>query len=202
MVVASKPCYRLTSESTDHPIAFWRFRLAEINGEHQLEVSDRESELCPERLGLLAVIRGLEAIDRPAHVWLATSSRYVQQGIAFGLDEWRDNDWRWECFGRLVPVKNLDLWRRIDRALQYHEVASVEVLPSSGPLSVCSRDNVGQPLHAAASTASRRRLTTSIRVHRLTVNFGMRAKGFSLPVDPELLSDVSTAPGATSWRFE
>lgn len=184
----------------DQPIAFWRFRLTEIDGDHQLEIIDREPGCCPERLGLLAVVRGLEAIDRPSRVFLTTSSRYVHQGIAFGLDEWRENDWRWECFGRLVPIKNLDLWQRIDLALQYHEVASLEMTPSDGKHSSGLGDPVEQLRNGADTTMGR--LATSIRVHRLTVHNRMRAQGLAATVEPRLQSLAPTAHLSTSWRLE
>ncbi len=57
-----------------------------------------------------------------ARVTLITQSDYVRRGIRFGIEEWRSNNWQWERFGEMVPVKNLDLWRRIDRALVYHDV--------------------------------------------------------------------------------
>src|SRR5690606_23293920 len=77
---------------------------------------------CGERLELLAVVRGLEALDGPARVTLVTKSRYVSRGLRFGMTEWRANDWQWERFGRVVPVKDHDLWQRIDRALLFHQV--------------------------------------------------------------------------------
>ncbi len=100
----------------------WRFVLQDAQGNNRLEVSDSEPGICGERLQLLAVLRGLEAIDGPADVTLVTSSRYVVHGFRFGLDQWRENDWQWENFGEMTPISNLDLWRRVDRALQFHSV--------------------------------------------------------------------------------
>ncbi len=85
-------------------------------------VADEETTACGERLELLAVVRGLEALDGPARVTLVTKSRYVSRGIRCGLTEWRANDWQWERFGRIVPVKDHDLWQRVDRALLFHKV--------------------------------------------------------------------------------
>ena len=87
-----------------------------------LEAFDEEPGVQGERLELLAVIRGLEALDQPSRVTLVTSSRGVSRGLRFGLAEWRTNNWQWERFGRRVPVKNHDLWQRVDRALQFHRV--------------------------------------------------------------------------------
>jgi hypothetical protein len=85
-------------------------------------ISDNEAVMCGERLELLAVVRGLEALDGPARVTLVTRSRYVSRGIRFGITEWRANEWQWERFGRVVPVKDHDLWQRVDRALLFHKV--------------------------------------------------------------------------------
>lgn len=100
----------------------WRFVLQAADGSATLEAEDRESDVGGERLELLAVIRGLEALEQPSRVTLFTPSKYVSRGIAYGLEEWRRNDWTWECFGEMVPVKNRDLWQRLDRALNYHTI--------------------------------------------------------------------------------
>jgi ribonuclease HI len=100
--------------------AGWRFALEPVGSGERLEASDVEPEVGGERLELLALVRGLEALDQPSRVTLVTSSRYVRTGLAYGLDEWRSNGWCWERFGQMSPVKNRDLWQRIDRALAYH----------------------------------------------------------------------------------
>jgi len=97
----------------------WRFSLENANG-RELEVNDFEAFTQGPRLELLAVVRGLEALEQPSRVTLVTSSRYVKRGIAYGLEDWRISGWRWESHGKMVPVKNSDLWRRLDRALQVH----------------------------------------------------------------------------------
>ena len=100
----------------------WRFVLSEVGGNENLAAADSEPITCRERLELLAVVRGLEAIDRPARVTLVTNSRYVNRGLKHGLTDWRACRWQWERFGQLVPVRDGDLWRRVDRALQFHEL--------------------------------------------------------------------------------
>ncbi|HVX11725.1 MAG TPA: RNase H family protein [Pirellulales bacterium] len=100
----------------------WKFVLQAADGSATFEAEDSEPDVGGERLELLAVIRGLEALDQPSRVTLFTSSKYVNRGIAYGLEEWRRNDWTWECFGEMVPVKNRDLWRRLDQALNYHSI--------------------------------------------------------------------------------
>lgn len=98
----------------------WRFVLQAADGSATFEASDIEPQIGGERLELLAVIRGLEYLDQPSRVTLFTHSKYVSRGMTYGLDEWRRAGWTWECFGEMVPVKNRDLWQRLDRALGFH----------------------------------------------------------------------------------
>jgi ribonuclease HI len=100
----------------------WRFVLEAIDGSAKIEVADSEPEIRGERLELLAVVRGLEALEQPSRVTLLTPSRYVSRGLSYGLNDWRENDWQWERHGAMVPVKNHDLWQRVDRALEFHRV--------------------------------------------------------------------------------
>jgi len=100
----------------------WRFVLRAVGAVDQFEAADAEPEVYGERLELLTVVRGLEALDQPSRVTLMTPDPYVRQGIRYGLPEWRSNGWRWESYGQMVPVKHADLWLRMDRALRIHEV--------------------------------------------------------------------------------
>lgn len=100
----------------------WHFVLESLDGSAKLEAADEEPEVQGERLELLAVVRGLEALDQPSRVTLVTPSQYVSRGIRNGLAAWRESNWQWERFGKMAPVKNHDLWQRIDQALQYHSV--------------------------------------------------------------------------------
>ena len=100
----------------------WRFVLEAVDGTLKLEATDEEPDLKGDRLDLLAVVRGLEALDQPSRVTLVTPSQYVSRGLRFGLEEWRETGWQWERFGQMTPVKNRDLWQRIDQALKFHNV--------------------------------------------------------------------------------
>lgn len=101
----------------------WNFVLKRSDGASILAANDCEPDAAGERLELLAVLRGLEALDSPAEVTVFTPSRYVLQGVEFGLDEWRRNGWNWERYGQMAPVKNRDLWQRIERARRVHQVS-------------------------------------------------------------------------------
>lgn len=100
----------------------WHFTLRSTDGRREMNAADYEPGVQGQRLELLSVVRGLEALEEPSRVTLVTESRYVRRGLSYGLAEWRENEWRWERFGQLVPVKHRDLWQRIDRALKFHEV--------------------------------------------------------------------------------
>ena len=117
------PHYLLISEaSRTEGIGRWRFVLRPIDGSAALEVADVEPDAWGERLDLLTVVRALESLDQPSRVTLLGCTRYVEQGIQYGLAEWRENQWRWEYFGQMVPVRDADLWQRMDRILQFHQV--------------------------------------------------------------------------------
>ncbi len=100
----------------------WRFVLQNLENDQRLSASDQEAGASRERLELLAVVRGLEALAGPARVTLVTNSRYVSRGIKLGLDAWRANRWCWERFGKMVQIRDHDLWQRVDRALEFHQV--------------------------------------------------------------------------------
>ncbi len=128
-VNASSPHYLLFSESRSQTGSLaearrgrWRFVLEALDGSERFEASDEEPEEFGQRLELLAVVRGLEALDQPSRVTLVTASSYVSRGIRHGLAQWRENDWMWERFGKMTPVKDRDLWKRIDHALRFHQV--------------------------------------------------------------------------------
>lgn len=113
--------YSEAGESTGSPPR-WRFVLQPIGGDKFLTAEDAEPGVSGNRLELLAVVRGLEALEQPSRVTLLTTSRYVNRGIRRCLGQWRERTWRWERFGQLVPIRNQDLWQRIDRAMQFHQL--------------------------------------------------------------------------------
>ncbi len=100
----------------------WRFVLKARDGSLNMDVSDVEPDVIGERLELLSVVRGLEALEQPSRVRLYTDSRYVVRGMRFGLEQWRVADWRWELYGEMAEVRDADLWRRVDHALEIHDV--------------------------------------------------------------------------------
>ncbi len=102
----------------------WQFTILAVAAQERTVVSDVEWGQSEERLHLLSVVRGLQSLDQPSAVTLLTTSRFVSNGIRHGLELWRENDWHWEHFGELVPVRHADLWKRLDGALAYHRVTA------------------------------------------------------------------------------
>lgn len=105
----------------------WRFELRAADGTTHATADDEEPCDSPERLELLAIVRGLESLDQPSKVTLITANRGIRSGLKYGLAQWRESDWLWERYGKMSPVKNGDLWRRIDRAIEIHDVRCREV---------------------------------------------------------------------------
>jgi ribonuclease HI len=71
------------------------------------------------RMELTAVIRALEALKQPSRVRLYTDSQYVQKGITAWILDWKRRGWR---TADRKPVKNADLWRRLDELAALHDV--------------------------------------------------------------------------------
>lgn len=71
------------------------------------------------RMELMAAIMGLESLTRPCAVDLWTDSQYVKQGMTQWLAGWKRNGWK---TADKKPVKNMDLWQRLDEAVQRHDV--------------------------------------------------------------------------------
>ncbi len=88
-------------------------------GAHERELHGGEAQTTNNRMELMAAIRALEALTEPCSVALHTDSRYVQQGISEWLAGWRRRGWK-TAGGD--PVKNQDLWQRLDAARTQHQV--------------------------------------------------------------------------------
>jgi ribonuclease HI len=68
---------------------------------------------------LMAAIAALEALKKPCRVDLHTDSQYLRNGIMTYISKWKQNGWR---TADKKPVKNIDLWQRLDAALKPHQV--------------------------------------------------------------------------------
>lgn len=177
---------------------FWKFVLEKIGGSQRVEVSETEPGVWGERLQLLAVVRGLEALEQPSKVTLITPSRFVGNGIRNNLPQWRESRWQWEHFGEMTQIKNVDLWKRIDQALQYHQLdcriwdfESPEVAPSrptARPTATPVKRITFEQLQQGRNSANRNpndRFSDSYRIKPIG-----RGRAFGL-YDPSALSTVS-----------
>jgi ribonuclease HI len=88
-------------------------------GDHTRELKGGEAHTTNNRMELMAAIMALETLKRPCDVALHTDSEYLRQGITDWISGWKRNGWRTAA---RKPVKNLDLWQRLDAAVGRHTV--------------------------------------------------------------------------------
>ncbi|HRD48723.1 MAG: ribonuclease HI [Candidatus Competibacter sp.] len=87
--------------------------------EHEKELSGGEPATTNNRMEMLAVISGLEALKQPMRVRICTDSQYVMKGMTEWLAAWKRRGWK---TADRQPVKNMDLWQRLEVALAPHQV--------------------------------------------------------------------------------
>jgi len=92
--------------------------ILEWNG-HRKEIKGGEPHTTNNRMELTAAIMALEALKRPCTAEIHTDSQYLRQGITAWILAWKRNGWR---TADKKPVKNVDLWQRLDAALAHHQV--------------------------------------------------------------------------------
>jgi ribonuclease HI len=90
-----------------------------ISGEHRKELSGGEPQTTNNRMELMAAIAALEALKKSSRVELHTDSQYVHKGIESYIHGWKKNGWK---TADKKPVKNVELWQRLDQARLRHEV--------------------------------------------------------------------------------
>lgn len=88
-------------------------------GDTEKEIWGGETETTNNRMELTAVIRGLEALKRRVSVQIHTDSQYVHKGISQWIHNWKRNGWR---TADKKPVKNADLWQRLDLLAGEHDI--------------------------------------------------------------------------------
>jgi ribonuclease HI len=88
-------------------------------GDVEKELSGGESATTNNRMELLAAIAGLEALKRPCRVALYTDSTYLRDGITKWLPGWKARGWKTAA---KEPVKNIDLWQRLEAAASRHDI--------------------------------------------------------------------------------
>ncbi len=90
-----------------------------VSGDRRKELKGGEPQTTNNRMELMAAIMALEALKRACSIDVWTDSQYVRQGITSWLPGWKTNGWR---TADKKPVKNADLWQRLDAARTRHEV--------------------------------------------------------------------------------
>lgn len=88
-------------------------------GGHEKKLKGNALDTTNNRMELTAAIKALEALSRPCQVTVTTDSKYVQNGISLWMDNWKKNNWKTAA---KKPVKNQDLWQKLDKAVQEHEI--------------------------------------------------------------------------------
>ncbi len=97
----------------------WAYILRHAKTGQETEEAGGDASTTNNRMELIAVLRGLEALKRPSRVELCADSEYVVKGIREWLPGWKRRGWR-RAGGK--PVNNADLWQRMDELLGVHDV--------------------------------------------------------------------------------
>jgi len=83
------------------------------------ELNGGEPATTNNRMELMAAIMAIEAVKRPCEIHLHTDSEYLRQGITTWIHSWKARGWK---TADKKPVKNVDLWQRLERAIETHDV--------------------------------------------------------------------------------
>ncbi|MBU2959728.1 ribonuclease HI [Citreicella sp. C3M06] len=100
----------------------WGVLLRAMDGEtvsKQRELSGGERDTTNNRMELMAAISALESLTRPSSITVITDSAYVKNGVTGWIHGWKRNGWKTAA---KKPVKNAELWQRLDEAQKRHEV--------------------------------------------------------------------------------
>ncbi len=93
------------------------------------ELSGGESPTTNNRMEMMAAIAALESLKRPVQARLHTDSTYLKDGITKWIHDWKRRNWR---TADKTPVKNVDLWQRLEAALERHDVQWIWVRGHAG----------------------------------------------------------------------
>ena len=100
----------------------WGVLMSALDGEtvvKERELSGGEPATTNNRMELMAAISALEALSRPTTITITTDSAYVKNGVTGWIHGWKRNGWK---TADRKPVKNADLWQRLDEARNRHQV--------------------------------------------------------------------------------
>lgn len=90
-----------------------------VSGRHRKELKGSDPETTNNRMELTAAIEALDALRQPVEVDLYTDSEYLRKGITQWLEGWKRNSWKTAA---RKPVKNRDLWERLDTLVARHPI--------------------------------------------------------------------------------
>src|SRR5947209_1432303 len=110
----------------------WAFILRHPSSGKELESSGGEPETTNNRMEMMAVIRGLEALKRPTRVEVVSDSVYVLKGLGEWMPKWKRNGWKRSEGGKLKPIKNEDLWRQLDTLVAQHTIKFTHIRGHAG----------------------------------------------------------------------
>ena len=100
----------------------WGALLRAMDGDtivKERELQGGEADTTNNRMELLAAINALESLSRPSVITIVTDSAYVKNGVTSWIHGWKRNGWK---TSNKKPVKNVELWQRIDEAQRRHTV--------------------------------------------------------------------------------
>lgn len=100
-----------------------------IYNDHEKKMSQGYTLTTNNRMEMLAAIVALESLNRPCEINLTTDSQYVKQGIESWVANWKKRGWKTSA---KKPVKNVDLWKRLDEACNRHKITWKWVKGHSG----------------------------------------------------------------------
>jgi len=110
----------------------WGFILRHLATGKEKEQSGGQPNTTNNQMELMAVVKGLEALKKKCDVELFTDSVYVGKGLTEWMPKWKANGWKRREGGKLKPVKNEELWRRLDELASQHRLKYTRVAGHSG----------------------------------------------------------------------
>lgn len=81
---------------------------------------------------LQAVIEGLRALKRPVEIRIVTDSSYVEKGLREWMGKWKANQWRRRTRNGYQPLKNVELWKELDRLRCQHQICMKRIRGHAG----------------------------------------------------------------------
>jgi ribonuclease HI len=110
----------------------WAYILEHVATGRRKKEAGCEPQTTNNRMELMAVIRGLEALQRPCRVNLVTDSQYVAKGLSEWMPKWKANGWRRGRGSKSGEVRNIELWQELDELAARHRVRCTHVLGHAG----------------------------------------------------------------------